>query len=272
MALKGNLRDFTVTQLLNLISLAQKTGTLQVKGSRQTAHISFRTGKLAYAQMDQSDSSLASILFRNGQLTRQQLGLIRSRAGSIDDKELGLLLINANYISQDEILESLKIEYTGVVNELFTWGEGLFLFHNDVLPRDGKIILKIALENLIIEGSRQMREMEHLQDEIPSLEMALKFSDRPSTNLRNINLSVEEWRVVSFINPKNSIQQIAKASKLNDLEIRRIVYSLLQAGLVELIHPEGQQITRYQKPTLPVSGKQEQKSLVNRLIKRIQSL
>ena len=32
MALRGNLRDFTVTQLLNLINLAQKTGTLVVDG------------------------------------------------------------------------------------------------------------------------------------------------------------------------------------------------------------------------------------------------
>ena len=28
MALRGNLRDFTITQLLNLVNLAQKTGTL----------------------------------------------------------------------------------------------------------------------------------------------------------------------------------------------------------------------------------------------------
>jgi hypothetical protein len=26
---------------------------------------------------------------------------------------------------------------------------------------------------------------------------------------------------------------------MNDLEIRRIVYSLIQAGLVEILHPEG---------------------------------
>ena len=30
MALKGNLRDFTITQLLNLINLARKTGALVI--------------------------------------------------------------------------------------------------------------------------------------------------------------------------------------------------------------------------------------------------
>ena len=39
MALKGNLRDFTITQLLNLVNLAQKTGTLVIEGSDDTARV-----------------------------------------------------------------------------------------------------------------------------------------------------------------------------------------------------------------------------------------
>ncbi len=92
-------------------------------------------------------------------------------------------------------------------------------------------MVRVDLENLIIEGARQLKEMVQLQEEIPSLDMALKFTDRPGANLRNINLNVEEWRVVSFINPKNSIRQIARTTKMDDLQIRRVVYSLLQAGL-----------------------------------------
>ncbi len=272
MALKGNLRDFTITQLLNLISLAQKTGTLEVKGPGQTAWIAFREGKLAHAYSDQRNTSLAATLYRNDKLTKRQVRLIQSRAGNIGDKELGLLLINANYVTQKEILTGLKEEYVRTVNNLFTWVEGLFQFQNDILPQDGKITLRINLENIIMEGSRRLREWEQLQDEIPSLEMALKFTDNPGTDIRNVNLSVEEWRVVSYVNPKNTIQQIAKATKMNDLEIRRIVYGLLQAGLAQLIRPASATATKYKKPSLPVSGEQEQKSLVNRLIKRIQSL
>ncbi len=272
MALKGNLRDFTITQLLNLISLAKKTGTLEVKGPGQTALIYFQEGKLSHAQSDHLNSSLAAILYRNDKLTKRQVRLIQSRAGNIGDKELGLLLINANYVTQKEILTCLKNEYVGIVNNLFTWIEGSFEFQNDVLPRKGQITLRINLENIIMEGSRRLREWEQLQDEIPSLDMALKFTDHPSIDLRNVNLSVEEWRVVSYINPKNSIQQIAKATKMNDMEIRRIVYGLLQAGLAQLVRPASAQAPKYRKPDLPVKGGQEQKSLVNRLIKRIQSL
>jgi len=272
MALKGNLRDFSFSQLLNLISLAKKTGTLEVHGPDKAATISFDDGKLSYAQNDKTDKGLAAILLRTEKLTDKQYKVIKDKANNIGDKELGLMLINSNYVTQDEILSSLKEEFVSTANDLFTWEEGIFQFENNVGPAADKISLLISLENIIIEGSRQLKELEQLQDEIPSLDMALKFTENPGTNIRNVNLSVKEWRVVSFINPKNSMKQIARTTKLNELEFRRIVYSLIQAGLVELIRPEGMDPPTPKMPTLPVEGTDEQKSLVNRLITRIRSL
>ena len=273
MALKGNLRDFSITQLLNLINVAQKSGTLVVEGPSEEVWLSFRDGKLSYARNGHEDSTLAAVLYKSKKITAGQYKEIKERAGTMSDKELGLLLINANYISQQDILNSLQFYFISIVNRLFTWVEGLFHFEINLMPPDDKIMVRISLENIIIEGSRRMREWEQLQDEIPSLDMALKFTDRPGTNLRNVNLSVEEWRVVSYINPKNTIRQIAKTTNKSDLEIRRIVYGLIQAGLVELIRPVGVPAPVYQgRPALPQTNKEEQKSLINRIIGRIRSI
>ncbi|MCC6498656.1 MAG: DUF4388 domain-containing protein [Anaerolineales bacterium] len=268
MALRGNLRDFTITQLLNLINLARKTGTLVVDGPSEQAYVSFREGKLAYTRVGQDDGSLAAVLHKANKLTVNQYRAIVERAGKINDKELGLLLINAGYLSQQDILANLQAYFTNSIRRLFTWVEGSFRFENEMLPPDDRINVRLDLENIIIEGSRQLREWEQLQDEIPSLDMALKFTDRP---LKNVNLSVEEWRVVSFINPKNSMKQIAQTNKMNDLEVRRIVYGLLQAGLVEIVRPEGMVVPQSPK-MFPTQDKEEQKSLVNKLIGRIRSL
>ena len=268
MALRGNLRDFTITQLLNLVNLAGKTGTLIIDGPSDQAQVSFREGKLAFAKIGDEDNRLATILHRANKLNVNQYRALVERAGQMNDKELGLLLINAGYVTQEDILVNLQQYFTEIVRRLFTWVEGIFRFESDTLPPDDRINVRLDLENLIIEGSRQLREWEQLQDEIPSLEMALKFTERP---LKNVNLSVEEWRVVSYINPKNTIRQIAKANKMNELEIRRIVYSLSQAGLVEIIRPEGMPLPPKVKPLPPVD-QTKQTSLVNRLIDRIRSL
>jgi hypothetical protein len=71
------------------------------------------------------------------------------------------------------------------------------------------------------------------------------------------------------------MRQIARATKLNDLEIRKIVYGLIQAGLVEIIRPAGApRPTPRTPPRMPIpqENKEEQKSLINRLIQRIRSL
>ena len=271
MALRGNLRDITFTQILNLINLAKKTGTLIVEGPGETAQVSFREGKLVFAQIEKEESNLAIVLTKAKKLTANQYRAIMQHGSTISDKELGLMLINAGYISKADILLSIQQHCVDIAHRMFTWMEGFFRFENDMLPPDYRINVRLDLENLIIEGSRQLREWEQLQDEIPSLDMALKFTDRPGADLKNINLSVEEWRIVSFINPKNSMKQIAHATKTSDLEIRRIIYGLLQAGLVEIIRPSGQAAAGKIR-SFPTENKEEQKSLVNRLINRIRSL
>ena len=276
MALNGNLNDFSLTQLLNLISLANKTGTLVVEGQSEAVRVFFREGKLAYAQFGQEDNSLVGILHNTNRISAAQYRGIKEKAKGLSDKELGLLLINANYFSQQDIFSSLQNYFTGVLNRLFTWMEGFFHFESNLTPPEDRIMVKVSLENIILEGTRRLKEWEYLQDEIPSLEMALKFVDRPGTNLRNINLSKEEWKVISFVNPKNTMRQIAKALHLSDLEIRRIVFGLLQAGLIEIVRPAGGLQTIPGPVKLPVNptpvNKEDRKSLIHRIISRIRSL
>jgi len=277
MALQGSLQDFSVTQLLNLVNLANKSGALLIQGPNEGARLIFRQGKLAHAQLASDEGgaqgSLPGVLHRAEKINDAQLNTLRNRAQGMSDKELGLLLINAGYVTQTDILESLQSYYVSIMQQLFTWVEGRFKFDPGQDVPENKIPVLISLENMIIEGSRQLAEWEQLNFEIPNLDMALAFTDRPGVNLKKVNLNVEEWRVVSYINPKNSIRQIAKASKMNDLEIRRIVYGLLQAGLVRLVRPAGapSQLDGLQA-AFPGVDKKEQKNLITRLMDRIRSI
>ncbi len=277
MALQGNLQDFSLTQLLNLINLAGKSGALLVQGPNEGAKLIFRSGKLAYAQLTsesgQQLASLPNILHRAEKINDAQLNTLQTRASNMSDKELGLLLINSGYVSQQDILESLQGYFIHVIQQLFTWVEGRFKFDDRQDVPESKIPVRMALEDLIMEGSRQVGEWEKLSSEIPNLDMALAFTDRPGVNLKKVNLNVEEWRVVSYINPKNSIRQIARATKMSEVEIRRIVYGLLQAGLIKLIRPAGAptQLDGLQT-AFPGKSRQEQKSLVTRLMNRIRSI
>ena len=294
MPLKGELRDFSTTQLLNLINLAGKTGTLtifqaarpgvmeEVNGKKrekidvgpERARVSFKGGKLIYASMEGREGGLVSILNKAGKLTDDQARIIRERAKNTADKALALLLINANYVSQNDVVSSIQQHVLDVVYSLMSWRDEPFRFDDEVLPDKDKIVVPIDLENVIIEGVKRLKEIEELSQHLPNLDMALKFPDNPKEKFKGIHLSVEEWRVVSFVNPKNSIRQIAKANNMSEMEIRRIIYGLEQAGLVELIKPPGMEQAAAQTRTRPRPQQkpQVQKIVVSRLIDKIRSI
>jgi hypothetical protein len=275
MALKGNLRDFSTTQLLNLIHLARKTGALTLQVQPGVTTLFFREGKLIYTTMSGRDGHLASVLARAGKLTSEQAKIIRSRSKDQTDKELGMLLISAGHVTQKDVVSSIRTDFMETVYGLYTWTDGLFHFEPNQLPAKDAITVPIDLENIILEGSRRVKEWERLQDELPDLARALKFTDRPQAQLRNINLSVDEWRVISYINPRNSIQRIAQRIGMDDFQIRKIIYGLLQAGLVEMIEPEGAPAkpppssTMQQVVSRPPAVK---RSVIRKLIDRIKRL
>ena len=88
----------------------------------------FREGKLVYAQMGTEDGSLPLVLRKVGKLNDQQAQALKQRPESANDKALGLLLINAGYVTQADILQSIKQNTLDITFRLFSWVEGLFNF------------------------------------------------------------------------------------------------------------------------------------------------
>jgi hypothetical protein len=277
MALKGSLEDFGTTQLLNLVHLARKTGSLQLNKDPDVAELFFREGKLIHALMTGNDGLLTSMLAKNGKLAPEQARAIQVRARGQDDKRLAMILIRNGYVSKGDVVQSVTRYTLDMVYRLFTWTEGQFYFEPNKQPEKSRITVPIELSNVIMEGSRRVQELERLQEELPDMNMALKFTDRPDAKLRNISLSAEEWKIISYVKPTNTIRQIAQANKMPDFQIRKIVYGMLQAGLVELVRPPGMVRLGAGSSTSAAQGRRTRapavkRSVINRLIDRIKRL
>src|SRR5579859_4893513 len=180
--LSGTLANFRLTQLLHLISLAKRTGTLHIYEPVQTgkqittedglttrpeviageecATVAFRAGKLIYAAMSRQDDHLATILHKAGKLNDEQHRIIREKSPEATDKTLGLRLMNANYVTQNDILESIQQYTLEITYDLMTWNEEPFVFEEDVQPPSERITVSIDLEDIIIEGANRSRELD----------------------------------------------------------------------------------------------------------------
>jgi len=293
--LKGTLQDLHTTQLLHLINLAKKTGTLklfegvptgkdiimgdgetkrpEVVPGKERARVSFREGKLIHAMMSGQDPHLASVLHKAGKLNDEQHRVIRERAAKASDKALALLLINANYVNQLDIVQSVKQNTLDIVYDLGSWNKEPFIFEEGEQPSSDKITVPIDLESVIIEISRNAREQDILTRELPNLDFALRFPEDPQKKFKEkgVQLKVEEWRVVSFVNPRNTIRQIAKACNMTDMEIRKIVIGLINAGLVELVKPVDPNPKPQPRPGPKSPSQTIQRSIITKLIDGIKN-
>jgi len=263
--MKGNLKDFSPTQILSLVSLARKSGSLGVERKDGRALLSFEGGKLVFAAVGDADGSLASILVRDGRISKDQGVALAKRAAQTGDKQLGLLLIQKGYVTQADIIVSIKKHALAAVNAFANWKDGMFAFDPARMPGEDKITVPLDLENIIVQISRVQKLDEQLEEEIPSLDIYLKFTDRQNVKKEDLQLSKEEWKVLSFIKPENTIRMIGKSCNMSDKQIRRAVGSLREAGLIELM-----QI--HKKVVMTEEDKTQKRALVGRLINHLQGI
>lgn len=234
MALKGNLQDFSTTQLLNLVHLAQKTGKLHVKGQGQKITLFFKEGRLIQASSSMAEDHLAALLLKRGRLTPEQAEALTRRIGT-SDRSLGQFLMDARLMSKADIAQSVKDYMLEIVYNLFSWAEGEFCFEPDSLPASHRITVPLHLDKVILDYSRRTQESDRLLAELPDLgAIRLKITDKP---LYHIRLTPDDWRVITHIHPHHTVEQIAQESNMDELQIRKVVYGLLQVGLVEAIQP-----------------------------------
>lgn len=294
--LKGTLEDLRTTQLFHLINLTKRTGTLHIfdgvpsgreiiigdgetkrpelTPGKERARIAFKEGKLIHALAGDQDGHLSSVLYKSGKLTEAQYKVIRQKAANYSDRALALLLINANYVSQKEVVDSVQRQTLGIAYDVMTWSKEPFAFEEGEQPPTDRITVPIDLGEVIREGMRRSQDDRRLFDELPNLDFRLRFpSTAPTDKLKQTKLTREEWQVLGYVTGQNSIRQIGKVLNMTDIEIRRVVVGLRDSGLVELDKPAGPPVPQRSTSSRPQQLRIEppKRELIDRLIRGIKN-
>ncbi len=181
MALAGDLSEFPLTDLIQLVQLSKQTGGVHILGQRAgrgfEGWLFFRDGKIIGATMPG--------------------------------------------------LQPLEAVYT-----FFTLPAGPFRFHDD--KRIEAPTITISNEVIIMEGVMRQDAWARIHEHIPSMALVPRLVLNPSTGSSEINLEAEEWRILTMVDGKNVIGQIAQRSGLGEFRTCEIIVQLLQSGLIEM--------------------------------------
>lgn len=123
-----------------------------------------------------------------------------------------------------------KLEGEEAVYEMAIWREGDFVFR----PGETAEITSIdkSNTNLLMEAARRIDEWQILSKRIPSTRMVPVFTENSSRT--SVSLTPQEWMVVSKIDERRSVDELAVAIGTSPFEASKLLYGLITSGLIRL--------------------------------------
>lgn len=116
------------------------------------------------------------------------------------------------------------------VYELARWLQGEFVFTPGVEPEVDSI--ERSNTNLLMEAARQIDEWKILSKKIESTRLVPVFA--PQDRATSVSFSPTEWNVVSKVDERRSIEEIAAYVGQGAFEVCKVIYGLLGSGVLAL--------------------------------------
>jgi tetratricopeptide (TPR) repeat protein len=239
MAIKGSLKEASLPDVLQLLSLGQKTGCLSIADRSNFGYIYFDKGRISYASIVNRRDRLGEILSKHGRITQEQLDAAVHKQGKHRDKKLGQILVSQQVISQEDLERYMRVQIEESVYYLFTWTQGSFNFEVDVRPERQDFLVSINPESLLLEGARRVDEWSLIEKKIPSFDLIFVV-DRDRLAISEATLNDAQQRILPLLDGTRDVNKLIEDSGLGEFEIGKALYGLVTAGY---LHRSGRTAT-----------------------------
>lgn len=231
MAIKGSLKEASLPDVLQLLSLGQKTGCLSIADRSNFGYIYFDRGRISYASIVNRRDRLGDILVKNGRIAQEHLDAAIDRQSKERDKKLGQILVSQEVISQNDLERYMRVQIEESVYYLFTWTQGTFNFEADIRPERQDFLVSINPESLLLEGARRVDEWSLIEKKIPSFDLIF-IVDRDRLAISESTLTPEQQALLALLDGSRDVNQVVEDSGLGEFEIGKALYGLITAGFL----------------------------------------
>ncbi|HQY29714.1 MAG TPA: DUF4388 domain-containing protein, partial [Thermomicrobiales bacterium] len=155
MATIGELSDFSVADLMTVLSQRKRTGRLCLKSGGSDVAMFFENGQLVRVSSGDIALRIGRMLVRQGLLeTSKLLEALHMQAESKDAKPLGEVLLERGWITEADLQRCLEEQSIEILSRAMSAGPGIFTFDggmvldssSDLAPLEPLLLLQIAEE------------------------------------------------------------------------------------------------------------------------------
>lgn len=255
-ALRGNLRDFGIGEVFQLIGQQRKTGVLVVDGESDRLEVAFLEGSVASARTagPHENAALGDMLVRIGLLTADRLVAIEREAEAGTDP-FRRLLVHRGDLHADQIDEAEDLVARETIFRLLRWSQGSFHFEALSVqePRPGAPLL--PAEQILMDGLRMVDEWRTLEPTATRAETIYQRVGRfdayreASAGRRSAELARSE-RMFLLIDGRLTARRVIDLSRLGLFEGARILSEMRRAGVIEPLAADA--AARFRPKRLPL--------------------
>ena len=234
MLLQGNLKEFNLPNVFQLVKMSAKTGALSITREGESGKIFFRNGQIYFATAHPGTMPLGERLVKSGHVTSKQLraALAEQKKKSVKGR-IGSILLAHGYIDRATLEQSVRDQIEDVTFNFFSWADGDFTFEADETVTDEDIHVEMKVESVIMEGCRRIDEWELIFATLGSLERVprLRYNDIVEED-GGVKLAPDQWRVVCWVDGRHDINTVLKECGLDRFNGAKIIYDLHRTGLL----------------------------------------
>lgn len=218
-----------LSELLQWLSIGQKTGTLLIDGHGVEKRIYFQNGRINSSSSSDQREYLGHFLVSHGYITEEELKM----AMEVQEESnilLGRILVMINAISETDLLRLMHKKAEESVYDIFLWEEGNFEFVDGELPDLKMVPLSLDVTGIILEGLRRYDEWKLIRLRVPD-NNAVPTIVKP---LSLETLSDREKLIMPYVDGHRSIEAIALQTHNAEFNVARLVFQGLRSGTMAL--------------------------------------
>jgi tetratricopeptide (TPR) repeat protein len=236
MAIEGPLAELSIQDVLQLLELAHKTGVLTVRSDRlnDEAIVHFTRGAIVFAVRRRSTRRLGQLLIRAGNLTQRELDRALEIQRGDPGRRLAEILLEMGSISEEELERQLRFQMEETIYEVMPWQDGYFKFEERAEPREQRLLARIRVESLLMEGARRIDEWTRLESKVPGAEAVPALAAGGEREATPLELRADEWEVLAEVDGERDVRQIAADLGRSAFDVAKTIYGLVSTGVVEV--------------------------------------
>ena len=233
--LQGRLGAFSISDIFQMFTYTEKSGTLAMIQGWNTRTISFEKGRISYVAAGSRLPSVIDLLVRNGRLRREAAEHYGSR---LAEHELLSTLLRQNEISREDVQRCQDQLLEISIYTLFLWRNCVFTFKAGELVKEGGVEVSIDSTHLIIEGTRRVDEWIEISPIVPSIFMIFRRRQRQPAIPPDRSL----MDVFRKIDGQQDVVSIARTVGRTQFGTAKALYDLYRGGYIEAIPPNRQKV------------------------------